>query len=356
MSEVNPKTILVIDDEYAIVDILSQTISSLNHNTCKAYDSDTAIAILKKREIDLVMLDVFIPGINGIDLIAKIHEMSPILPVILMTGQADINLTLEAIKKGAYDFLIKPFNNLQIQYAIKRGLEYCQLKKTERDYQRNLEETVKAKTQELIRVNAKTETISKEIVSRMIGMAEFRDTDTGSHIHRIGLYSEAIANHLKMPPEFINNISMAAPFHDIGKVGIPDKILLKEGPLTQEEYDVMKGHTVLGKRFLEGSNHPVLKMGEVIAATHHECWDGNGYPLKLKESEIPIEGRIVLLADIYDALRSKRPYKNPLNHQEVIKIILEGDGRTKKSHFDPEVLSCFEKVHPEFEKIFNDHN
>jgi putative two-component system response regulator len=194
-----------------------------------------------------------------------------------------------------------------------------------------------------------------EAIHRLTVAAEYKDEDTANHIRRISHYSKVLAPEMGWKPQMADLLFEAAPMHDVGKIGVPDSILLKPGPLTPEEWKVMKAHPAIGAGILFDSPSPLIKMASEIAATHHERWDGSGYPNGLKGDEIPLSGRIVMLADQYDALRSKRPYKPPFDHEKTCDIILNGDGRTLPSHFQPKLLQAFVWVKDAFAEIYGSH-
>lgn len=348
MSPDNNGYILVVDDDPYVLESVSSLLHEFGHSVISCESGEDAMARLVKNDTKLVLTDIKMPGMSGIELLDKVHSLYPGMPVLLMTGYAELDTAINALKKGAFDFIVKPYSPDYLLYTIKKAIKYIDLLQLEEDYKRRLENTVRSQTQEIFN-------LSREVIRRLTAVAEFRDVETGAHISRIGLYANKIAEALNMPISFIDAISYASTLHDIGKIGIPDNILLKESSLTPSEFEIMKSHTTIGANILADSSHSIIQMGASVALNHHERWDGTGYPRGLKEENIPVEGRIVIICDQYDALMSRRHYKPPLDHKEAVRIITEGDGRIMPHHFDPRVLDAFKELALMFREIFEAH-
>jgi len=345
--------VAVVDDDSLVLKSVVAILSVAGHQVIPFSCGEKVLAAMDVVAVDVFLTDVCMPGMNGLELMEEIRRRDGDAPVILMTGFPDVDVAVSAIKKGAHDFIIKPFSPEYLLHAVDKAIRYRRLRRIERNYRQELERMVVERSDDLADALDRLRSMSQETIARLTSAAELRDEDTGRHISRIGLYTGLLSREMGLGDDFIETIRVASAMHDVGKIGIPDAILHKQGRLTPEEYEVMKQHTIIGERFLRGSSFPMLQMAASIALSHHERWDGSGYPHGLRAEEIPLEARIVMLVDQYDALRSVRVYKPAYSHQEACRIIIEGDGRTMPRHFDRRVLDAFSFVTDDFEDVFN---
>ena len=273
----------------------------------------------------------------------KAKDETKIIPIVMVTALKEIENRVKALEAGADDFLTKPVDKTELKARVQSLLKVKAYNDHMRTYQRELEAEVVKRTEQLRKTFEKVKTASLDTIHRLSKAAEYKDEDTGAHILRMSNYSATVARKMGLDEETVESILYAAPMHDIGKIGTPDRILLKPGKLDADEWEIMKQHVVNGGRILEGSHAGFINLGEVIALSHHEKWDGAGYPQGLSGEKIPLPGRIVAIADVFDALTSKRPYKEPFSIEKSFDIIKD----SRESHFDPAVVDAFFEVEDE---------
>jgi putative two-component system response regulator len=329
------QTILVVDDTPENIDLLTEVLNPY-YRTRIAINGDKALKIaFSNTPPDLILLDIMMPGITGYDVCQRLKENPDTrgIPVIFVTAMSELEDEKKGLEMGAVDYITKPISPSIVLARVKTHLSLY-------DQTRELERMVELRTAEL-------EITRRQIIRRLGRASEFKDNETGNHVIRMSHYARLIAQAAGMGEESVDTLFNAAPMHDVGKIGIPDSVLLKPGKLDDAQWDIMRTHPEMGAEIIGSHNDDLLRTARILAMTHHEKWDGSGYPGKLKGEEIPLMGRIVAIADVFDALTSDRPYKKAWAIEDAVRIIEEGAG----AHFDPGLIGPFKSVLPEMLKI-----
>ena len=347
--------VLYVEDDDRLREDTTQLLSTFFSSIETAVNGQEGLEQYKAGDFDIVISDLRMPIMDGIEMVKAIKAIKAEQCVIITSAHDESHYLMELINAGIDHFLLKPLDIKSFIAVLGKAVRLLQLIKMEKEYQITLERTVAERTAQLAQALSMVEELSNDVTHRLTAAAEYRDTETGEHILRIGHYARRMAEELQLPKDFIEAIAFASPLHDVGKIGIADQILLKPGRHTAEEFSTMKQHTVIGAQLLSNSNNHKLRMAESIALNHHERWDGSGYPHGLKGDEIPLEARIIIICDQYDAMMMKRPYKPSFGHEKTYRIITEGDGRTLPQHFDPEILRLFKRISGDFLEIYNRH-
>ena len=357
MNTPDSPTILVVDDEPRNLRLMEAMLIPMGYRVQLAENGEKALKLLEGISPDVILLDVMMPGMDGYEVARQVksRETTRFIPIVMVTALQEVADRVKALEVGADDFLSKPVDKTELTARVRSLVKVKAYHDHMKDYQEELEAAVEHRTRELKKTMIRLERVALDTVYRLSKAAEYKDEDTGAHIKRMSNYSVAVARQLGFKENICTRILHAAPMHDVGKIGIPDRILLKPGKLTPEEWVIMKQHTTMGGRILENAESSHLRLAEIIALAHHEKWDGSGYPRGLAGRKIPLVGQIVAISDVFDALTSKRPYKEPFSLEKSFAIIREGRG----THFAPHVVDAFfavEKKILEIKAKFQDDN
>ncbi|WP_265823309.1 HD domain-containing phosphohydrolase [Geovibrio ferrireducens] len=337
--------IIAVDDNKINLMLIEHLAGAIGHRVTSFSNPEEALAYVQTNEIDVALVDYMMPKMNGIELTKMIKTIQPDVPIIMITAVSDDNtVKIGAFESGATEFLTKPIDTTEFKARLNNILTIRKYRKMLSERALHLQSEVEKAT-EVIRAR------EFEALSLLGRVAEYRDEETGEHILRVGHYARIIAEGMGCPAEFCEQILHIAPLHDIGKIAVSDTILNKQGKLTPEEFETMKKHTIFGCDILKNADSPYIRGGAVIARYHHEKYNGSGYPDGLAGEEIPIEARVVALADVFDALTSKRPYKQAWPFEQAVEYIMNERG----AHFDPKAVDAFLEGIDRVVEVYNNH-
>lgn len=338
--------ILVVDDEKKACELLKRFLETKRHDVITSYCGEDALEKVKSEKPDLILLDIKMPGMDGLEVVRQIRHGPDYgdMPIIMVTALSRQEDRIRAVEVGANDFISKPVDMTEVHVRTASLLKMKHAQDAVKSYQADLEIKVAERTADLrkslketVAAQQKTYDAHVDTLRRLAVAAEYKDKDTAEHIKRMSSYCNVLATSLHLSLEETELLTLTSTMHDIGKIGTPDEVLLKPGKHTPEEWEIMKQHTTIGAKILRGSSSKLLQSGEVIALTHQEKWDGSGYPNGLTGEDIPLWGRISAVADVFDALTSERPYKKAFSNEKALDIMKEGRGK----HFEPQLIDLF---------------
>ena len=338
-NQVYEAKILIVNDQKLHYLYLEKVFKKAGYSNIKCLaDSMQVLKTIQEFVPDLIILDLIMPQLDGFQVLEQINDFrrTNYVPVLALSEEKTSDVRLKALQSGASDFLEQPYENLEILFRIQHLVEMKILHTVVENQNKELENKVTARTKEL-------QDTQLDIIQRLAQAAEFRDSETGSHIIRLGKYCACMGKLAGLTEAECDLLRNAAPLHDVGKIGIPDSILLKPGSLTKQEFEIMKSHTDIGAQLLSGSFSPIMKMAQQIALTHHEKFDGTGYPRQLRGDDIPLIGQICSICDVFDALTTDRPYKQAWSIEKAVEEIK----KMKGSHFSPTIVDKFLETLPE---------